>query len=135
MGEQRHSKLHGIVFGYQQWKASSTPSSFTSYKTSVFFAADDGRHGSELWISNGTKRGTALVADIQSGTGSSSPSDLLIQGKTLYMAADDGLHGRELWVHNIKNGQSSLIKDIRLGSKVGPIQVNDTVERWDCLCS
>ena len=85
----------------------------------MFFAADDGRKGSELWISNGSKNGTELAADIQRGEEGSSPSDLLTQGNMLYLSADDGIHGRELWAYNIKSGQHQLVRDIRTGSRVG----------------
>jgi ELWxxDGT repeat protein len=33
----------------------------------LFFAADDGIHGGELWRSNGRRAGTVLVKDINTG--------------------------------------------------------------------
>jgi len=76
---------------------SSSPSELTAAGGTLFFKADDGTHGEELWISDGTSSGTVLVKDIYSGTSSSSPSHLTTTGGKLFFQADDGSHGAELW--------------------------------------
>ena len=42
----------------------SRPSGFAGVGGTLFFTADDGIHGRELWKSDGTKAGTVLVKDI-----------------------------------------------------------------------
>lgn len=69
---------------------------FTGVGSMVFFAARDTLHGNELWVTDGTRDGTGLAADIRA-SGDSYPFELTAFGDTLLFSADDGTHGRELW--------------------------------------
>jgi ELWxxDGT repeat protein len=48
-------------------RAASRPSGFTDLGDVILFSATDGVHGRELWRTNGTAAGTALVADLHPG--------------------------------------------------------------------
>src|SRR6185295_8705574 len=61
------------------------------------FAATDGAHGFELWQSDGTASGTAMVQDIASDARSSTPQSFIVSGDHLFFTANDNVHGRELW--------------------------------------
>ena len=63
----------------------------------LFFAANDGSSGWELWKSDGTPAGTVRVKDIRAGEDSSSPEGLIALGDTLFFVANDGSAGKELW--------------------------------------
>lgn len=63
----------------------------------LLFSAHDGRHGYELWESDGTAAGTHMVDDLAPGVASSAPADVTLAGNLVYFSADDGVYGRELW--------------------------------------
>lgn len=76
---------------------SSGISEFYKLNDTLYFSADDGSNGRELWQSDGTAEGTLLVQDIAPGSSGSDPARLTNANGTLYFAADDGVHGQELW--------------------------------------
>jgi len=63
----------------------------------IYFDTDDGVHGQELWVSDGTAEGTLLVGDIKPGLDSAPPERITHLNSLLFFTADDGFHGRELW--------------------------------------
>src|SRR5262249_54797612 len=125
------------IHGYELWKSDGTAAGTTLVKDihpetgqgypgsypnnlafvngTVFLAADDGVHGSELWKSDGSAAGTQLVKDINTDTKSSYPQQLVNADGTLFFTADDGIHGRELWRSDGTEQGTQLVKDITPG--------------------
>jgi ELWxxDGT repeat protein len=64
----------------------------------LYFAANDGVHGSELWQTDGTTAGTVLTQDINPGKGSSNPAAWLMLNGKLLGVGNDGVHGTELLI-------------------------------------
>src|SRR5262245_5006320 len=52
----------------------------------TYFGADDGVHGLQLWKTNGTAAGTAMVKDIPAGPRGTVLFDLTAVGDTLFFA-------------------------------------------------
>ena len=90
---------------YYTATGSSFPKSLTAFKDKLYFTANDGLNGFELWSINNQGIGEELVEDINPA-GSSTPEDLTVVGNQLYFTADDG-NGRQLWA--IKNNKAQKI--------------------------
>jgi ELWxxDGT repeat protein len=98
----------------------------------VFFVADDGSTGRELWTSDGI--GATLVEDTWPGQPGSDPRHLTVVGSRVFFTADDGSGtGRELWVSDGTAPGTGLVKDIGPGSvdgpsgSVAPVPLGDTL--------
>jgi ELWxxDGT repeat protein len=79
----------------------------------LFFRAFTVANGPELWISDGSEGGTAMVKDINPTVGfGSSPSFIVGFGGKAYFSADDGSTGEELWVSDGTTGGTTMLKDI-----------------------
>lgn len=94
----------------------------------MFFTADNGTSGTELWRSDGTEAGTWMVKDIWPGAGASDPKlftvvsgpsayetpegELIVPGDVLYFSASSPGHGRELWKTDGTPEGTTLVRDI-----------------------
>src|SRR5215218_9581894 len=80
----------------------------------VFFSADDGKHGYEIWRTNGTRRGTRIVRN--PGPGAADPYVVAKSHGTLYLGANDGAHGVEIWKTDGTRRGTKLVRDIAPGA-------------------
>lgn len=87
--------------------------SLTNVNGTLFFSADDGIHGRELWKSDGTAAGTVLVKDINPGSGGSELANLTNINGTLFFSLDYGTSGAALWKSD--------------GTKIGTVLVKHAV--------
>ena len=106
--------------GLQKILQYTNGNSFTPVGQVIYFQAYDGINGYELWKSDGTAPGTALVKDIDSGSSSSSPQELTAVGNTLYFSATDGGNGFELWKSDGTASGTVMVKDINSGGSSNP---------------
>lgn len=104
------SSAIAVVDGY------GTPNRLIDLNGELFFAANDGVSGTELWRSDGSAGGTVQLKDVRPGLLSSSPSELVVHDGTLYFGAFTDTSGFELWKSDGTEGGTVLVKDIRPGS-------------------
>lgn len=83
-----------------------------SFQNKLYFVANDGANGSEVWVSDGTSSGTQLLKDINSGNASSSPGNFVVYNNLLYFSADNGANGTELWVSDGTTNGTTMFADL-----------------------
>lgn len=74
----------------------ANPSSFFNYGTKLYFTADNGTAGAEMWKFDGSNT-PSLVADIANGAAASDPTGYTLYNYTMYFSANDGSSGKELY--------------------------------------
>ncbi|MCE9668162.1 hypothetical protein LY474_10085 [Myxococcus stipitatus] len=92
------------------------PEGLVGHDGRVFFSADDGERGRELWMSPGESGCVSLVKDIRAGVPGSVPRFLTPMGKWVYFVADDGVHGPELWRTDGTTVGTTLVRDVLPGA-------------------
>jgi ELWxxDGT repeat protein len=89
--------------------------------SAMVFRADDGAHGVEPWITDGTRGGTRLLRDVCPGpcTGTLSTGDAGIAsvaaGELLFFSGNNGSRGSELWATDGTVAGTRLVRDLCRG--------------------
>ena len=97
-------------FGFKQTASSSFPRELTPAKNHLYFVANDGNSGFELWSISDQGSKLSLISDLHPGNTGSSPEDLTMVGNTLYFSADEG-NGRELYYYKRSLTKPKLVKN------------------------
>jgi len=105
-----------FVDQYYSFGAKLPVENLLSLEGKLYFTANNGISGMELWTSDGTTEGTILVSDIFPGPENAQISDLINVNGVLYFAANNGKTGIELWKYNPDACQLASKKDLMLQS-------------------
>ncbi len=87
----------------------SIASNLTIFDGALYFGADDGTNGRELWRSDGSEAGTKRVMEVNPG--------LMIEfDGALYFNGHDDTHGNELWRTDGTREGTEMVGDFISGS-------------------
>ncbi len=119
-------------FHHTCYNAPSDPGPGIELNGRLLFVADEGRHGRELWVSDGTAPGTRLLKDIDprriagnpsdcdertdSGRGSE-PRDFVRHREGVFFTAEEARTGRELWWTDGTAAGTRRVKDVLPGAR------------------
>lgn len=101
----------GTADGTLSFDNLSDVSELTAVANILYFSANDGVNGEELWRSDGTEIGTYMVKNIHP-SGSSNIANMTNVNGLLYFAASDGTNGSELWQSDGTVDGTFMVKDI-----------------------
>lgn len=88
----------------------------------LFFRANNGTNGEELWKSDGTSAGTVMVKDINPGSGESGIYSMIgFNGKLYFQAKASNNEYAELWSSDGTSSGTTMVMDICQGSSCGSL--------------
>jgi len=95
----------------------SWPRDLIVHQNTLYFTADDGVHGRELWRSDGTTAGTRMFADIGLDEDSKAFTSFTTINNHLLFSGYDATHGRELWITDGSKKGTFLLADLKSGAE------------------
>jgi ELWxxDGT repeat protein len=106
---------------------SATPRELTANGDWLYFRADDGSLGEELWQTNGTSTGTRMVRDFRRGKRGARPSGLVSLDGRLYAWMNEGLWGEGLW--RLRKGESEF-ELVEATALVESLSIDGKLDDW-----
>ncbi len=89
---------------------------FTQVGGQLYFVADDGVHGREIWLTDGTADGTRMLADVTEGAEEWGVAAFLTaHDGRLFFVGDNGFDGEEPWVSDGTADGTAMIADVMEG--------------------
>ena len=87
----------------------------------AIFTINDGTHGSELWVTDGTADGTRLLADIHPGATGSNPREFFrLDDERVLFGADHPEYNYELWITDGTEAGTGLVSNHFPAGSGGP---------------
>jgi ELWxxDGT repeat protein len=109
-GTQLIKDINTVGGGGGQPTLDSNPSDFFQVGSLVFFTANDGYHGEELWKTSGSSGSTVMVKDITVGTDSTIIDDMVAYNGKLYFMAYNVIDFKvNLWVSDGTTAGTTMI--------------------------
>lgn len=105
----------------------SSPEFMTKVGDRLFFNANDGIHGQELWVSDGTEVGTYMILDLIPGPDGSVPQRMAeLNGKALFQV-DDNIDGMQWYISDGTASGTVSVGNVHAG---GPGIALETCGFW-----
>ena len=101
--------------GTGQDGAAASPRYLVNINGTLYFSANDGIHGEELWTSDGTPEGTRMVFNLTGDSGGSNPRVIADLGdEKLLVLATTATYGRELYVLNLRGAAPPTVTGLHV---------------------
>ncbi len=112
--------------------AARSQATLSSLGNQVYFAANDGIHGQEIWRTDGTAANTVLVDDITGDSGGSRPTAMAFVAGRLFVSQGRGDVGVELFSRNpmspptaIQLSNNTILETATTGTVIGTLSSSD----------
>lgn len=90
-----------------------------AHGNSVYFSAFDANFGSEPWRTDGTPRGTQMLADLNPGRTGSNPGAFTPVGNSLFFVATTAREGQGIWVLDSGSSPAAQIPKLSSSADLG----------------
>ena len=106
-------------FGFVPLSGSSFPRELVAFGSQLYFVANDGLNGFELWSINdlGEESSLRRISNLLDNKRSSSPEELTIAGDSLYFTANDGKKNRKLYQFNDNLSEPKAVENSGLNPR------------------